>query len=71
MFTVLGYSLHLDLLNDGPIVKGGTITFTAVIYDNEDVAKGNFKYNWRDDAIPSHKKEVVSRPSIRLYFIPT
>lgn len=54
---VSGYILKLS--NNGPIVRGGTISFKAVLYNNDGtLASGSFKFVWNDNAIPSHSISV-------------
>ncbi|XP_034936178.1 uncharacterized protein [Chelonus insularis] len=51
---------YVTLTHDGPTVRGGIITFQADLhYDYGSRPSGTFDYFWRDDAIPSHKHEVL------------
>jgi hypothetical protein len=52
-------SYHVDLVDDGPIVKGANITFIALVYDSDNrPASGSFRYTWQDTAVPTHSKTV-------------
>lgn len=68
MFTVVcTYNVHVS--QDGPIVKGATITFNATVYyGNEVVTNEHLKYMWEDNGIPQHKK-TVSIPSTKSKYV--
>jgi hypothetical protein len=58
-------SYHVDLVDDGPIVKGANITFIALVYDSDNrPASGSFRYTWQDTAVPTHSKTVESKSAI-------
>lgn len=49
----------MHLSHDGPIVRGATITFNATVYyGNDIVTNDNLKYQWEDNGIPQHNKNV-------------
>ncbi|CAD1472629.1 unnamed protein product, partial [Heterotrigona itama] len=49
---------NIVLTHDGPVVLGGTITFKADIFSNNERPSGTFKYKWRDNALNPHEYEV-------------
>ena len=58
-FTASVAAYHVDLIDNGPIVKGANITFKATLYDDDNnLASGSFKYGWVDTAVPVHSREV-------------
>ncbi|XP_063920014.1 uncharacterized protein LOC135135010 isoform X2 [Zophobas morio] len=53
---------HVDLIDNGPIVKGANITFKATLYDDDNnLASGSFKYGWVDTAVPVHSREYETK----------
>lgn len=53
ILCVLGdYSLKIQ--QNGPVLRGGTIVFSAELYDDNKPAVGSFKYDWEDTAQPSN-----------------
>lgn len=52
----LAYEIMLK--NDGPIVKGGTIRFMVMVYDNNVPSTDVMRFEWSDDAIPHHTRKV-------------
>ncbi|XP_028131618.1 uncharacterized protein LOC114327269 [Diabrotica virgifera virgifera] len=45
------------LTHDGPIIKGGTIHFTAVVTSNDQPVLETLKFVWMDNGIPQHTRE--------------
>ncbi|XP_066250406.1 uncharacterized protein [Euwallacea similis] len=65
IFFDLGSAFTLKLQCDGHIVRGATVNCTTWIVDSDnEPASGKFKYDWRDDAVPPHKRLVESGPNI-------
>lgn len=56
--TVNAVEYNITLTHDGPVVLGGTITFKADIFENNDRPSGTFKYKWSDNALNPHIYEV-------------
>ncbi|KAJ8978646.1 hypothetical protein NQ317_002283 [Molorchus minor] len=50
-------SIYVQLINDGPIVKGGTIHFYATVFEGNQPSTGAFKYEWEDNAINMHTRQ--------------
>lgn len=47
------------MINDGPAVRGGAITFSATVYYEEQIVENEkFEFIWEDDAIPRHIRDV-------------
>ncbi|XP_017787040.1 PREDICTED: uncharacterized protein LOC108569843 [Nicrophorus vespilloides] len=42
------------MTSDSPIVTGASISFHAKLYKGNQLAEGNYRYEWIDDAIPRH-----------------
>ncbi|CAH1102208.1 unnamed protein product [Psylliodes chrysocephalus] len=55
VFCVSAYEIMLK--NDGPIVKGGTIRFMVMVYDNNVPSTDEMRFEWSDDAIPHHTRK--------------
>ncbi|RZC41269.1 uncharacterized protein BDFB_003913, partial [Asbolus verrucosus] len=53
-------SYHVNLIDNGPIVKGANITFRATLYDNNQLAKGSYEFKWEDTAVPTHTRKIDS-----------
>ncbi|XP_076644216.1 uncharacterized protein LOC143354205 isoform X2 [Halictus rubicundus] len=63
----VGYNITLS--HDGPVVLGGTITFKADFFKDDGTRpSGTFKYQWRDDAIPSHEYETEETSNTTVYW---
>lgn len=53
VICVLGdYSLKIQ--HNGPVLRGGTIVFSAELLDDNKPASGSFKYDWEDTIQPSN-----------------
>ncbi|XP_044269601.1 uncharacterized protein LOC123014514 [Tribolium madens] len=63
-FAISVSSYRVDLIDNGPIVKGANITFQATVYYNDNLASGNFVYSWKDRAVPTHTREYQSKNPI-------
>lgn len=49
----------VTLSDTGPVVMGANITFKAELFNyNEDSLHGQFRFKWKDNAIPPHTFEV-------------
>ncbi|XP_050301039.1 uncharacterized protein LOC126739409 isoform X1 [Anthonomus grandis grandis] len=62
----LGTAFELKLVCDGPIILGATLNCTTKILndDGRNLASGNFRYFWWDDAIPTNSKTTETAGSI-------
>lgn len=58
IFIVCVSSYRVELIDNGPIVKGANITFKASVYYGDKLAEGTFVYSWKDMALPTHTREV-------------
>ncbi|XP_015113528.1 uncharacterized protein LOC107038779 isoform X2 [Diachasma alloeum] len=58
VLQVQGFSGYVTLIDDGPTVQGGSITFRADLY-NYDGSRpsGEFSYTWTDNGVPGHRYE--------------
>ena len=65
-FLVLSkYAVNLS--SNDPVIVGGTVNFTAVLTDDGDIPDGYFRFEWEDNAIPSHTKTVRRKCTVRQY----
>lgn len=48
----------VEIKNNGPVVKGASIRFTATLFEGNKLASGTFSYHWKDNALPPHKQTV-------------
>lgn len=51
---------RVEITDDAPIVRGGTVFFTALLYDGYELADGSFEFSWSDDALPRHDISIKS-----------
>ncbi|CAG9829698.1 unnamed protein product [Diabrotica balteata] len=58
ILQVSGRNYDIELTQDGPIIKGGTIHFTAVISSDGQPVQDNLKFEWLDNGIPQHSREI-------------
>ncbi|XP_043790119.1 uncharacterized protein LOC122713593 isoform X1 [Apis laboriosa] len=59
---------NITLTHDGPVVLGGTITFKADIFENDDRPSGTFKYKWSDNALNPHIYETGDTSNTTTYW---
>lgn len=56
---VVRCTYSVKIKQDGPIVRGATITFKAVVYYGDEIdTNDNLRYQWKDNAIPQHTRSV-------------
>lgn len=49
---------RVEIKNNGPVVRGAEIQFHATLFDDNELAKGEYIFYWEDNAFPSHNKKV-------------
>ncbi|XP_044749112.1 uncharacterized protein LOC123309877 [Coccinella septempunctata] len=57
----------VEIKNNGPVVRGATIRFTATLYHGNNLASGEFRYYWEDNAIPKHQHEIKSDKPVSIW----
>uniref|UniRef100_A0A8D9BEY5 Uncharacterized protein n=1 Tax=Cacopsylla melanoneura TaxID=428564 RepID=A0A8D9BEY5_9HEMI len=56
---------YVELMGNGPIVAGNTISFKCIIStDTDPNPKEDFKYLWEDNAVPQHSGVVESTSNV-------
>ncbi|CAK9814189.1 hypothetical protein ANTPLA_LOCUS8104 [Anthophora plagiata] len=59
---------NITLSHDGPVVLGGTISFKADIFENDERPSGTFKYKWSDNALTPHVYETNETSNTTTYW---
>lgn len=63
---IVGSTYYVELEDNGPVIVGANIKFTANLYiNNKERPKGDYKYQWRDNTIPQHIETVLLFSLIR------
>ncbi|CAL7941267.1 unnamed protein product [Xylocopa violacea] len=67
-YQVNAVEYNITLSHDGPVVLGGTITFKADIFENDERPSGTFKYRWSDNALTPHVYETGKTSNTTTYW---
>lgn len=52
------YSAYLTVSSNAPFVSGATANFVAVLHDYGGLYSGPFEFEWRDNGMPPHTRDV-------------
>ncbi|KOC65829.1 hypothetical protein WH47_10291 [Habropoda laboriosa] len=65
---VNAFEYNITLSHNGPVVLGGTISFKADIFYNDERPSGTFKYKWSDNALIPHIYETDRTSNTTTYW---